>query len=336
MGETKHSPHDKAGTAPAGGPQQDHLDSHSHNHSHNHSHEHSHDHVLDLDRVNFSFVVAVAANLAFTLLEAFYGFLSDSVSLLGDAGHNLSDVLGLLLAWGAAYLSGRKASQLYSYGFRRTTILAAIINAMVLVFVAGYIGWESFQKFFQPSPMDEVTVMVVASIGILVNAGTAMLFMRGSREDLNQRGAFLHLAYDALISAGVVIAAVIVLYTGWQWVDPVMGLVIVVVILAGTWGLLRDSVNLILDAVPQGIELDEVRQYLASIDGVTEVHDLHVWALSTRETSLTAHLVMPQNSLWDSADTYASISDHLRQHFSIHHVTLQVEKDQDCSNTGCD
>jgi cobalt-zinc-cadmium efflux system protein len=184
--------------------------------------------------------------------------------------------------------------------------------------------------------MDEVTVMVVASIGILVNAGTAMLFMRGSREDLNLRGAFLHLAYDALISAGVVIAAVIVLYTGWQWIDPVMGLVIVLVIVAGTWGLLRDSVNLILDAVPQGIALDEVRQYLASLDGVTNVHDLHVWALSTRETSLTAHLVMPANNLWDSADTYASISDHLRQHFNIHHVTLQVEKDQDCSNTGCD
>ncbi|NQV64750.1 MAG: cation transporter, partial [SAR86 cluster bacterium] len=225
---------------------------------------------------------------------------------------------------------------LYSYGFRRTTILAAIINAVVLVFVAGFIAYESIQKFLSPTPMHEITVMVVASIGIFVNAGTAMLFMRGSRSDLNTRGAFLHLAYDALISAGVVVAAIVVLYTGWQWVDPLIGLLIVAVILAGTWGLLRDSVNLILDAVPQGIDIDAVRQFLGRIDGVNEVHDLHIWAMSTQENSLTAHLVMPENTLWEDSENYARISADLRARFNIHHVTLQAEKDLMCANIHCD
>jgi cobalt-zinc-cadmium efflux system protein len=305
-------------------------------HGHGGHHHGSHDHAVDFSHVNISFIIAVAANLAFTILEAFYGFLTDSVSLLGDAGHNLSDVLGLLLAWGAAYLSGRQSSALYSYGYRRSTILAALINAVVLIFAAGFIAWESIEKFLQPSPMSEVTVMVVASIGILVNAGTAMLFMRGSHDDLNMRGAFLHLAYDALISAGVVIAAVVIFYTGWQWVDPLMGLLIVVVILGGTWGLLRESVNLVLDAVPRDIAIHDVRDYLASIDGVTGVHDLHIWAMSTRENGLTAHLVMPQNTLWHAADDYARVSSQLRLRFNIHHVTLQVEKDQACTNTNCD
>jgi len=323
-----------------------HESGHEHNHEHNHndhaSHHHAghhhggHDHSVDFSNVNTSFIIAVAANLGFTILEAFYGLLSDSVSLLGDAGHNLSDVLGLLLAWGAAYLTGRQSSALYSYGFRRSTILAALINAVVLVFAAGFIAWQSIGKFLQPSPMSEVTVMVVAAIGILVNAGTALLFMRGSHDDLNMRGAFLHLAYDALISAGVVIAAVIIFYTDWQWVDPVIGLMIVVVILGGTWGLLRESVNLILDAVPRDIEIHDVREYLASIDGVTGVHDLHIWAMSTRENGLTAHLVMPENTLWDATDTYANISEQLLKQFKIHHVTLQVEKDMACTNTHCD
>jgi cobalt-zinc-cadmium efflux system protein len=305
-------------------------------HGHGGHHHGGHDHSVDFSNVNNSFIIAVVANLAFTLVEAFYGFLTDSVSLLGDAGHNLSDVLGLLLAWGAAYLSGRQSSALFSYGYRRSTILAALINAVVLVFAAGFIAWESISKFLEPSPMSEVTVMVIASIGILVNAGTAMLFMRGSHDDLNMRGAFLHLAYDALISAGVVIAAVVIFYTDWQWVDPLMGLVIVVVILGGTWGLLRESVNLMLDAVPRDIAIDDVRAYLAAIDGVTGVHDLHIWAMSTRENGLTAHLVMPENTLWHDTDDYARVSGHLRQHFNIHHVTLQVEKDMACTNTNCD
>lgn len=305
-----------------------------HDHS-DHSHHHHHDHSSDFAQVNTSFVIAVGANLAFTAIEAVAGVLTNSVSLLGDAGHNLSDVLGLLLAWGAAYLAIQATSSTYSYGYRKSTILAAVINAVVLIFVAGFIAFESFEKIIAPSPMQEIPVMVVATIGIVVNAGTAMLFMKDSKTDLNMRGAYLHLAYDAAISAGVVVAAGLVLVTGWQWLDPVMGLLIVVVILAGTWGLLRDSINLIIDAVPQNIDQQEVRRYLESIDGVTEIHDLHIWAMSTRENCMTAHLVMPENTLWDSEDGYAKISADLESMFQIHHTTLQVEKDPECE-TDCD
>ena len=311
---------------------------HAHSgHSHSHSHGHSHGHgPVDFNNVNVSFVIAVVANLAFTILEAVYGYLTSSMILLADAGHNLSDVLGLLLAWGAAYLATRKSSDTYSYGYKKTTILAALVNAVVLVLAAGFIAFESFQKFFNPNEIAAVPVMIVASIGIVVNAGTAMLFMKGGKEDLNLRGAYLHLAYDALISVGVVIAAAIIYFTGLLWVDPLVGLLIVAVILVGTWGLLKDSVNLILDAVPGDIEVQEVRTYLLSIDGVSEVHDLHIWGMSTRENGLTAHLVMPDNTLWDSDESYAAIGRDMKQRFSIHHVTLQVEKDPDCTNNDCD
>lgn len=301
---------------------------------HNHNHQ-SHDHKVSLENVNLSFVVAVTANLLFTIIEAVYAVIANSVSLLGDAGHNLADVLGLLLAWGATYLASRKASELYSYGYRRTTILAAIINSVVLVFAAFYIGYESIDKLFTPTPIAEIPVMIVAGIGILVNAGTALLFVKGRKSDLNLRGAFLHLAYDALISAGVVVAAITIFYTGWLWIDPAMGLLIVAIILGGTWGLLRDSVNLILDAVPQGINRKAVHHFLQQIAGVNQVHDLHIWAMSTYENCLTAHLIMPENTLWDSESGYAAISLSLREKFNIHHVTLQVEKDLACSNLDC-
>ncbi len=301
---------------------------HSHNGGHNHSHE------VDFENINLSFIIAVTANLFFTIIEAVYGFLANSVSLLGDAGHNLSDVLGLLLAWGATYLASRKASDLYSYGYRKTTILAALINATVLVFAALYIAWESVQKFLTPEPVGEVLMMVVAGIGILVNTGTALLFLKGRKFDLNLRGAFLHLAYDALVSAGVVLAALVIYFTGWLWMDPAMGLLIVVVILGGTWALLRDSVNLILDAVPQGIDTLAVREYLQGLPGVSQVHDLHIWAMSTFENGLTAHLVMPENTLWESG--YTDIGVSLKEKFNIHHVTLQVEKDPECSTQDCD
>ncbi|MEO2178059.1 MAG: cation diffusion facilitator family transporter [bacterium] len=302
-----------------------------------HAHGHTHDHgVVKFENINISFMIAVGANLLFTVIEAVYGFITNSVSLLGDAGHNLSDVLGLLLAWGAAYLVTKKSSDSYSFGFRRTTILAAMTNAIVLVLAAGFIAIESVERLFEPTPIATGPVMVVATIGIFINAGTAMLFMKGGKKDLNLRGAYLHLAYDAIISAGVVVAAAIIYFTQWWWIDPVVGLIIVFVILAGTWGLLRDSVNLILDAVPQGIERASVKRFLESIAGVTEVHDLHIWGMSTHENCLTAHLVMPENTLWDSEDSYAKISQELSRNFNIHHVTLQVEKDLDCPNNDCD
>jgi cobalt-zinc-cadmium efflux system protein len=214
--------------------------------------------------------------------------------------------------------------------------LAAIINSVVLVFAALYIAYESIEKLLNPAPIAEIVMMIVAGIGIVVNAGTALLFVKGRKNDLNLRGAFLHLAYDALISAGVVLAAIVIYYTGWLWIDPVTGLLIVIVIVGGTWGLLRDSVNLILDAVPQGIDREAVHHYLQEIAGVSQVHDLHIWAMSTYENCLTAHLVMPENTLWDSEDSYAAIGASLKEKFNIHHVTLQVEKDLECSNQDCD
>jgi len=300
-----------------------------------HSHGHVHDHGYDFSKVNVGFMIAIAVNLTFTAVEALYGFLSNSVSLLGDAGHNLSDVLGLLLAWGASYLATRKSTELYSYGFRKTTILAAIINAMTLVFAAGFIAIESIEKFFTPSPMDEIIVMIVAGVGIVVNAGTAMIFMKGSKEDLNLKGAYLHLAYDAAISAAVVVGACISYFSNWHLIDPLLGLLIVGVILVGTWGLLRDSVNLILDAVPEGCSRQGVKAYLEGISGVSEVHDLHIWAISTFENCMTAHLVMPENTLWESESSYEEIGQVMRKDFNIHHITLQVEKGFTCSTNDC-
>jgi cobalt-zinc-cadmium efflux system protein len=304
--------------------------------SHSHADTgHIHSHGKGLESINTAFIIAVSANLGFTVLEAFFAVLTDSVSLLADAGHNLGDVSGLLLAWGASYLAGKKASAMYSYGFRRTTILAAIINALVLVFASGIIAYESIEKFFNPEAIQEIPVMIVASIGVLVNAGTAVLFMKASREDLNIKAAFLHLAYDALISVAVVITAVLIYYTGLLWLDPAAGMLIVIVILGGTWGVLRDSVNLILDAVPEHIDQQEVESYLRSIDGVTDIHDIHIWGMSTRESGLTAHLIMPRNTLWESEGAYKEISSVLKQRFRIHHVTLQVERDMDCDNGDC-
>lgn len=308
---------------------------HSHDHGHGH-HHHGHDHGVEFRNVNFSFVIAVAANFLFTILEGVFALITNSASLLADAGHNLSDVLGLLLAWGAAYLATQRSSSAYSYGFRKTTILAALINAVVLIFAAAFIAFESVEKILRPTPVSEVAIMIVAGIGIIVNFGSALLFRQGSKEDLNIRGAYLHLAYDALISIGVVVAAALMYLTGWLWIDGVAGLIIVLIIVFGTWGLLKDSVNLMLDAVPQNIDRDAVQQFLTGIDGVSQVHDLHIWALSTNENCLTAHLVMPENTLWDSGSGYADIGQALRERFHIHHVTLQVEKDFDCVTQDCD
>lgn len=313
---------------------------HSHAHGHSHSHGHSHGPADfgegGLKQVNLSFLIAVGANLGFTIIEGVYALIANSASLLADAGHNLSDVLGLLLAWGAAYLATKTTSDLYSYGYRRTTILAAIINAIVLILASVFIAIESLGKLFNPEAVSEVAIIVVASIGIVVNAGSALLFRRASKEDLNMKGAYLHLAYDALISVGVVVAAVLMIYTGWLWLDGLVGLLIVVVIVLGTWGLLRDSINMILDAVPQHIDRNEVHDYLNGIDGVSQVHDLHIWAMSTNETCLTAHLVMPTNNLWDTEHGYNEIGNALKEQFRIQHVTLQVEKDFDCATQDCD
>lgn len=292
--------------------------------AHSHSHHH-HDHATKAaERFNWTFGIAVGLNLLFTIVQATYAIIANSMGLLADAGHNLGDVVGLLLAWGATWLLTKPSSKRYSYGYKRTTILAAITNALLLVGTSALIAYESIVKLLHPEPVSEVIVMVVAAAGIIINGGTSLLFIRGSKGDLNMKGAFLHLAADAVISLGVLITAVLIFYTQKFWLDPLVGLAIVVTILIGTWGLLRDSVNLLMDAVPHNVQEAEVETYFHSIPGVTAVHDLHIWGLSTRETALTAHLVMPTVTLTD--EDYYHINHLLKEQFNIDHVTIQVER----------
>ena len=293
-----------------------------HHHHHHHSHDHHHD--IQAGSYNAAFVVAIGLNLIFTGFEAVYALVANSMGLLADAVHNLGDVLGLVVAWGANLLLKRAATPKYSYGYKKTTILAALANALLLVFTSAIIIYESIHKIIHPAPLDEWIVILVALIGIVINGSTALLFMKGRNQDINIKGAFLHLAYDALIAAGVVVAGIIILYTNWIWLDPVAGLIIVTVILGGTWGLLRQSVDLIIGAVPHGIDQQGVKNYLQNISGVKTVHDLHIWGLSTQETALTAHLIMPNQVLSDA--DYERINHDLHHHFNINHVTIQVEK----------
>ena len=270
-----------------------------------------------------AFAVGVALNLGFVAVEFIYGRLAYSLALVADAGHNLSDVLGLLLAWGAAILARRHPTPGRTYGLRRSSILAALANAVVLLLAVGAIAWEAIRRFNEPNPVAGGTVIWVAVAGIAVNTITALMFLRGRKGDLNIRGAFLHMAADAGVSLGVVVAGAAILVTGWLWLDPIVSLVIVVVILVGTWGLLRDSVNLALDAVPEGVDLSGIEKYLAALPAVTEIHDLHIWGMSTTETALTAHLVMTRGACDDSF--LARAEDELHRRFGIEHVTLQVE-----------
>ena len=287
-----------------------------------HTHDHSHHHP---QKFNAVFAIAVALNLGFTIVEAIYAIAANSMSLLGDAGHNLGDVLGLLLAWGANWLLTKPSSTRYSYGYKRTTIIAALINALILVATGALIAYESVIKLMHPEVTQEMIVIIVAAVGIIINGGTALLFVRGSKEDLNIKGAYLHLATDALISIGVVFTGIAILFTDWHWLDPAAGLLIVLIILYGTWSLLRESVFLIMDAVPSSIDLDEVRGSLNALEGVESVHDLHIWGLSTKEIALTAHLVMP--NIRPRNTDYEQINQMLKQQFKISHTTLQIEQD---------
>jgi len=271
-----------------------------------------------------AFLIGIVLNLGFVAIEAFYGFMSNSVALLADAGHNLSDVLGLLLAWGAATLSKRKPTAHFTYGLRRSSILSALFNAVFLLVAIGAIAFEAVQRLGDPQPVAGRTVMAVAAVGIVVNGVTAWLFARGSKHDLNIRGAFLHMTADAAVSAGVVISGLLILQTGWLWLDPATSLVIVVVILVGTWSLLRRSVNMALDRVPEHIPPDDVITALRRLPGVERVHDLHIWSLSTTDVALTCHLVMPSGCPGDAF--LRSVSDMLHERFEIGHSTIQVER----------
>lgn len=297
---------------------------HHHDHSSHADHHHGHTHGHVPQSFNLAFGIAVTLNLTFTFFQIGFALLANSMSLLADAAHNFGDVFGLVLAWGANWLLSLPARKKYSYGFKRTTILAAIANALILVSTSVLIAYEAIYKLFHLSTVNETMVIIVALIGIFVNGGSALLFMKGAHEDLNIKGAFLHLMGDALISIGVVIAATIIYFTGYVWLDPVVGLLIVIIILWGTWGLLRNSVRLILDGTPHYIDQQGVNHFLAHIPGVTAVHDLHIWGLSTKEIALTAHLVMPEKTLSDA--DYKKINLILHEKFKINHVTLQVEK----------
>jgi cobalt-zinc-cadmium efflux system protein len=291
-----------------------------HSHQHSAGHDHGHGHNVTYGR---AFAIGITLNLGFVLIEGLYGFLADSMALLSDAGHNLSDVLGLALAWGAAILTKRQRTERFTYGLRSSSILAALFNALLLLVAVGGIAWESVQRLFNPEPVAALTVMVVAGIGILVNGFTAWLFVSGSRDDINIRGAFLHMAADAAVSLGVVLAGFLILWTGQTWIDPLLSLLIGAVIVWGTWDLLRQSVTMSLQGVPGTIAVSEVREALEALPGVARVHHLHVWAMSTTETALTCHLVMPQGH--PGNHFLADAQRQLKSRFGIGHATLQIE-----------
>ncbi|MEN2711716.1 cation diffusion facilitator family transporter [Sphingomonas sp. NPDC092331] len=289
---------------------------HDHNHSHN-GHSHA---PADFGR---AFAIGTVLNLGFVLVEGAAGFLTHSMALLADAGHNLSDVLGLLIAWGGAELAKRPASPRFTYGLRGSSILAALANAVLLFVAVGAILLEAIQRLSEPRDIPGVTVMIVAGAGIVINLGTALLFARGRKGDVNIRGAYLHMAADAAVSAGVVIGAALMLLTGAEWIDPVVSLLIVVVILWSTWGLFTESLTMALQAVPKGIDSAAVEAALAELPGVSRVHDLHIWPMSTTEAALTAHLVMPEGHPGDGF--LIALQHRLAHDFRIDHTTVQIE-----------
>ena len=311
-------------------------DHHGHGHDHGHSHGHGHHHHhISPDGNNRAFALAIGLNTVFVAIEFTYGFIANSTALMADAGHNLSDVLGLVLAWGAAMLARTATTQRYTYGLRSSSILAAVLNALLLMLACGAIGWEAVQRLSNPAPVAGMTVSVVAAIGVVVNGLSAWLFMAGSKDDLNIRGAYQHMAADAAISLGVVVSGLAIMATGWSWLDPAVSLVIVLLILVSTWGLLRESMQLVLGAVPPNVDAGKVAAFLRSQPGVTDIHDLHIWAMSTTENALTVHLVMPGSYPGDHA--FDAITAGLKDNFPIHHCTLQMEQgttDHTCALDG--
>jgi cobalt-zinc-cadmium efflux system protein len=308
-----------------------HKDAHEHDHDHegdSHDHGHHHDHApKDFGR---AFAIGTVLNLGIVVLQTVYGFIAHSTALLADAGHNLSDVLALIVAWGAAGLGKQRATARYTYGLRGSTIIAALFNAVFLLVVLGGIAWEAIGRFSEPVEVHGSIVMVVAGIGIVINGISAWLFASGREGDINVRGAFQHMLSDAVVSVGVVIAGGLILLTGAYWLDPAVTLVIVVIIVYGTWGLLRDSLGMALAAVPRGIDPEQVGAYLRSLPGVTLIHDLHIWPMSTTETALTCHLVVPAGHPGDEFIVRAA--GELESRFKIHHTTIQIEvtEDADC------
>lgn len=273
---------------------------------------------------NRAFAAAVVLNVGFVIVEVVFGLLAGSLALLTDAGHNLSDVLGLLLAWGAAALAKKKPSARRTYGYSRATIIASLFSGLLLMGAVGAIGWEASSRLFDPPQPAGKTIMIVAAIGVVINTATALFFVSGKNHDLNIRGAFLHMAADAAVSLGVVVSGALILYFGFYWIDPVISLVIAAVIFFSTWGLLRDSLNLAVDAVPRAVDPEAVRNYLAGLPGVHAIHDLHIWPMSTTDTALTAHMVMDEFP--DSDEFLGEVARVLDTQFAIKHPTIQLER----------
>lgn len=316
-GHHAHRHHDHAG--------------HGHDHGHGHHHDHAHGagHVHAPANFGKAFAIGITLNTALVVAEAIYGYIGNSTALLADAGHNLSDVLGLVVAWGASIAARRAPSGRFTYGLRASTILAALANAVFLLVATGAIGWEAILRLQQPEPVAGVTVMVVAGIGILINGFTALLFARGRKDDINIEGAYLHMAADAAVSLGVVVSAALIIWTGWLWLDPITSLVICATILWSTTSLLRGSIDMSMAAAPKGTDLAAIRAFLLARPGVSGIHDLHVWPISTTETALTCHLVMPTGA----GDAFLmETAQLLKTSFRIGHTTLQVETHPD---NGC-
>ena len=320
-----------------------HDDGHGHDHSHDHDHDHGHSHgfghhhhPVNLKQVNRAFVIGIILNFLFVIIEVIVGLSVHSLSLLSDAGHNLADVASLAMALIAIRLLKIKPTEKYTYGYKKTTILVALLNAAILLLSIGAIGYEAIHRFMAPEPLPGKTISIVAAIGIGINAVTALLFFRDRENDLNVRGAFLHLLSDAIVSAVLVIGGIVIFFTGFFWIDPALSLLVAIVILFSTWQLLRDSLRLSLDGVPGGIEIKKIRETIAGIAGVKDFHHIHVWAISTTENALTAHLCVERDANMDFIEQLKHKIKHELLHQNIQHATLEIEvEDNPCDEPDC-
>ncbi len=299
----------------------------------NHHHDHNH-HQTDFTHVSRLFLIGIALNGVFVIVEFVAGLISNSLALISDAGHNLSDVASLALALGAFKLIGTRATKKYTYGYRKGSILISLLNAIILLIAVGSIGYESIFRFISPQPVRSNTIIWVAAIGIVINTLSALLLLRNKEDDLNIKGAYLHLMVDALVSVGVVISGVIISFTNWYWVDPMISLIIMIVIVAGMWNLLRDSLSLSLDAVPKNIDLETIRKTALKLAGIKDIHHIHVWAISTAENALTAHLVLNDSISHEEISRVKNEFKHELEHLGIQHATLETEV-SDCQDNDC-
>ena len=319
----------------------EHAHSHSPSHDHAHDHDHSHGfghhhHQVNLTSVNRAFIIGIILNMAFVVIEAVVGLSIHSLSLLSDAGHNLADVASLALSLIAFRLMKVKPNDRYTYGYKKTTILVALLNGAVLLLSLGANGWEAVQRLMTPEPLPGKTISIVAGIGIAVNAVTALLFLRNKDSDLNIRSAFLHLMSDAIVSAGLVVGGIIILFTGYYWIDAALSLIVAIVILYSTWQLLKDSLRLSLDGVPEGIEISKIKETIDKVAGVKDFHHIHVWAISTTENALTAHLVVDRNASMDFVEGLKQTIKHALLHQNIQHATLEIEMENSpCGEPDC-